>query len=76
MPSRIDSMLSHGLGKVKEVKARLTGLVGVFATLAEQHGEVAALLQSARRSDEKFAELWPTIRRELISHEHAELREV
>jgi hemerythrin superfamily protein len=76
MPSRMDSMLSHGMGKVKEVKARITGLVGVFATLAEQHGEVAALLESAKRSDEKFGELWPTIRRELISHEQGELREV
>jgi hemerythrin superfamily protein len=76
MPSRIDSMLSHGMGKVKAVKARLSGLVGVFATLAEQHGEVAALLERAKHSDDKFAELWPKIRRELISHEKAELREV
>ena len=76
MPSHIDSMKSHGMGKVKEVKARLSGLVGVFATLAEQHGEVAALLESAKHSDEKFAELWPMIRRELISHEQGELREL
>ena len=76
MPSRMDSMLSRGMGKAKEVKARITGLVGVFATLAEQHGEVAALLERAKGSDEKFAELWPTIRRELISHEQGELREI
>jgi hemerythrin superfamily protein len=72
----MDSMLSHGMGKVKAVKARLSGLVGVFKTLAEQHGEVAALLERARTSDEKFTQLWPTIRRELLSHEKAELREV
>jgi hemerythrin superfamily protein len=76
MPNRMDSMMSHGMGKVKAVKARLSGLVGVFKTLAEQHGEVTALLESAKTSDEKFTQLWPTIRRELMSHEQAELREV
>ena len=76
MPNRIDSMLSHGMGKVKAVKARLSGLVGVFQTLAEQHGEVTALLERAKTSDEKFTELWPTNRRELLSHEKAEMREV
>lgn len=76
MPNRMDSMLSHGMGKAKAVKARLTGLVGVFNTLAEQHGEVMALLERAKTSDEKFTHLWPTIKRELISHEKAEVREV
>jgi hemerythrin superfamily protein len=76
MPSRMDSMLSHGMGKLKAVKARLSGLHGVFKTLAEQHGEVTALLESAKTSDEKFTQLWPIIRRELISHEQAEMREL
>lgn len=76
MPSRMDSILSHGMGKVKAAKARLSGLVGVFKTLAEQHGEVTALLERAKASDEKFSQLWPTIRRELLSHEQAEMREV
>lgn len=76
MPNRMDSMLSEGMGKMKAVKARLTGLVGVFKTLAEQHGEVTALLERAKASDEKFTQLWPTIKRELLSHERAELREV
>lgn len=74
MPNRLDSTLSHGMGKLKAVKARLAGLVGVFKALAEQHGEVIVLLERARASDEKFAQLWPTIRRELLSHENAELR--
>ncbi|HEU4726732.1 MAG TPA: hemerythrin domain-containing protein [Kofleriaceae bacterium] len=69
-------MLSRGMGKVKAVKARLSGLVGVFKTLAEQHGEVTALLESAKASDEKFTELWPLVRRELLSHEQAEMREL
>lgn len=75
MPNRMDSMLSQGMGKAKSVKASLKGLVGVFRTL-EQHDEAAMLLGRANSSDDKFIELWPTIRRELISHEQAELREV
>ena len=74
--NRIDSVLSHGLGKFKAVKARLSGLVGVFKTLTEQHGEVTALLERAKSSDERFRELWPEIRRELRSHEEAEVLEV
>lgn len=76
MPNRMDSMISKGAGMVKAVKARLEGLVGVFKTLAEQHGEVAALLKRLQHSPDKRSELWPEIRRELLSHERAELREV
>lgn len=76
MPNRVDSMLSQGMGKVKAVKARLKGLVGVFKTLTEQHGEVTALLQRARTSEDKFRDLWPEIKRELKSHEQAETAEV
>jgi hemerythrin superfamily protein len=76
MPNRMDSMLSHGMGKLKGAKARISGLVGVFKTLAEQHGEVTALLERAKSSDAKFTQLWPTIRRELLSHEQAEVREL
>ncbi|HEX7842516.1 MAG TPA: hemerythrin domain-containing protein [Kofleriaceae bacterium] len=64
------------MGKVKAMKARLSGLVGVFKTLAEQHGQVTVLLERARTSDDKFSELWPEIRRELLSHEQGEMREV
>ena len=76
MPNRMDSMLSHGMARVKAVKARLSGLVGVFKTLASEHGEVRVLLERAKTSDERFVDLWPTIRRELISHEKAERREL
>src|SRR5512138_490848 len=74
--NRMDSMLSRGLGTFKAVKARLSGLVGIFKTLSEQHGEVTALLERAKLSDERFTELWPEIRRELLSHERAEVREL
>src|SRR5262249_23227849 len=76
MPTPIDSMMSRGLGKVKVVKARFLGLVGVFKTLTKQHGEITALLELAKISDHKFTELWPKIRQELLSHEKAEVREV
>src|SRR5262249_48663483 len=76
MPNRMDSMLSKGGGMMKGVKARLEGLTGVFRTLAEQHGEVAAMLKRLQSKPEKKAELWPEIRRELLSHERGEIREV
>jgi hemerythrin superfamily protein len=76
MPNRMDSMLSKGAGVMKGVKARLEGLTGVFKTLAEQHGEVSAMLKRLQSKPEKKAELWPEIRRELLSHERGEMREV
>jgi hemerythrin superfamily protein len=76
MPNRMDSMLSKGAGVMKGFKARLEGLTGVFKTLAEQHGQVAAMLKRLQSKPEKKAELWPEIRRELLSHERGELREV
>lgn len=76
MPNRMDQMISKGAGMMKGVKARLDGLVGVFKTLAEQHGEVSAMLKRLQDKPEKKAELWPEIRRELLSHERGEMREV
>lgn len=76
MPNRIDSLVSKGAGVAKSFEARLHGLVGVFRTLSEQHGEVGALLRRVKRDLGKRAELWPKIRQELISHEKAEMREL
>jgi len=76
MTSRVDSMIAKGTGVMKGLGARMHGLQGVFRTLAEQHGEVAALLKRVQGDDQKRAELWPKIRQELMSHEQAELREV
>jgi len=72
----MDSMLSKGAGMMKGVKARLEGLTGVFKTLAEQHGEVTAMLKRLQSKPEKKHELWPEIRREILSHERGEMREV
>jgi hemerythrin superfamily protein len=50
-------------------------LAGVFKVLAMQHAEARALLERAHDPAQR-AELWPTIRSALISHEQAEIREV
>jgi hemerythrin superfamily protein len=76
MPNRMHSFVAKTAGKVKAVKARLDGLVGVFKTLAEQHAEVKVLLRKLQDNPEMKAELWPDIRRNLLSHEKAELNEV
>jgi hemerythrin superfamily protein len=51
-------------------------LVGVFRTLADQHAQVAGLFEQVKTSPESRALLWPQIRRELVSHEHSEVREL
>lgn len=76
MPKTMDNVIAQGMGAVKAVKARIEGLVGVFNTLAEQHGEVAALLKRLQAHPERRVELWPVIRAELVSHEQSELREL
>ncbi|HEX4450811.1 MAG TPA: hemerythrin domain-containing protein [Kofleriaceae bacterium] len=58
------------------MKARLEGLRGIFHVLAEQHGEVVALLERAKGDAATRAALWPQLRRELRSHELAEVREL
>lgn len=74
MPNRMEQAVSKGMGMAKVAKATVMGLTGVFKTLAEQHGEVTALLmRTAASSDpEKRAELWAKIRTELLSHERSE----
>jgi hypothetical protein len=76
MPNRTDQILSKGMGAVKAVKATFEGLKGVFRKLAEQHGEVDALLRRVSSDADKRGDLWPKIRLELLSHERGELREV
>jgi hemerythrin superfamily protein len=72
----MDSIIAKGTGAAHALDARLHGLVGVFTTLSEQHGEVGALLKRVKADPARRAELWPKIRQELVSHEKAELREI
>lgn len=55
---------------------RPESLVGVFATLADQHDQIAALFDQLASQLESRAILWPQIRRELVAHEHSEVREL
>lgn len=78
MPNAVEKVVAKGMGKAKEINARLEGLTGVFAHLAEEHGEASALLTRLRSSDEaeKRDDLWAAIRLELLSHERAEMTTV
>jgi hemerythrin superfamily protein len=78
MPNPIEKIAAKGAGKAAAIGARAKGLTGVFNTLAEQHHEAAVLLKRAESADDptKRADLWQTIRRELLSHERAELNVV
>jgi hemerythrin superfamily protein len=74
MSNRMDHAIAKTKGVMKGLKARITGLTGVFETLAKQHGEAIALLDSMRKDPSKRAELWPQIRTALLAHERAEMR--
>jgi hypothetical protein len=78
MPNPIEKLAAKGAGKAAAVGARAKGLTGVFNKLAEQHHEAAVLLKRAEGVDDpaKREDLWRTIKRELLSHERAELSTV
>ena len=60
------------------IKAGFNGLRGVFLHLAEEHGEVSALIKRVAKSSDAGVrrEHYPLIRTELLTHERAELTEV
>jgi hemerythrin superfamily protein len=78
MTNKIEELASQAMGVVKAAKATLEGYEGVFRHLVREHGEVTALLMRLKLTadPDKRRELWPTIRKELLSHEQAEMREV
>lgn len=55
---------------------RADGLIGVFATLADQHSQVAMMFEQIQSDPLRRAQLWPELRRQLVAHEHAEVREL
>ena len=75
MPSKIEKAASKTMGAAKVIKATFRGLDGVFKKLMEEHGEVTALILRVSMSSDASvrAELYPTIRQELLAHEQAEL---
>jgi hypothetical protein len=70
----VDAEAARAARRAGSSLADAKGLVGVFKRLAEQHGEVLALLSSAEETEDpvRRRELWSKIRVELASHERAE----
>lgn len=78
MPNTLEQLGVKAVGTVKAVKAGFNGLRGVFLHLAEEHGEVGAMMKLVGKSkDAQFRrQHYPQIRAELLSHERAELAEI
>jgi hypothetical protein len=78
MTSKLEEIGSKAAGVAKGAVAAVSGLTGVFRRLAQEHGEVTALMLrvKASSSPDVRCELIPTIRKELLAHEQAELHEV
>jgi hypothetical protein len=78
MPNRVEEATSAAMGVIKDVKATVKGLTGVFKHLMEEHGKVSALITRVKMSSDKDvrARLYPTIRSELLAHETGELNAV
>lgn len=78
MTNKAEEVVSKVLGGAKAAKATLEGLTGVFRHLEKEHGEVSALLLRLKSTSDPGTrrELFPTIRRELLAHERAELAEL
>jgi iron-sulfur cluster repair protein YtfE (RIC family) len=78
MANPVEHVKAKVAGITGAVEARFKGLKGVFMKLAEQHHAVSSLLSDAEKTDDftRRAALWAEIRRELVSHEQAELLQV
>lgn len=67
------------MGKLKGARQAMTGGAGIFKTLAEQHGEVSAMIRRVAAStvdSRARIEMFPRIQRELLAHAKAEEAEV
>ncbi len=78
MPNTVEKFVAGVMGAAKDVKAGYKGLTGVFMHLMEEHGKVGALIKRVGLSSEIAvrADLYPTIRTELLAHEKGELKVV
>jgi hemerythrin superfamily protein len=75
MPNALERAAAEIMGAAKDVQAGFQGLTGVFMHLMEEHGKVSALITRVALSQdsEVRADLYPTIRSELLAHEKGEL---
>jgi hemerythrin superfamily protein len=78
MANPVEHIKAKVAGISGAAEARFKGLKGVFTKLAEQHHQVSSLLSTIEKTDDltRRAALWAEIRRELVSHEQAELLQV
>jgi hypothetical protein len=78
MPNTIEQLSVKAHGTLQAVKAGFNGLRGVFLHLAEEHGEVTAMMKQVTKSQDARvrSEHYAKIRIELLSHERAERAEV
>jgi hemerythrin superfamily protein len=78
MANPVENVRAKVAGITGAAEARLKGLKGVFTKLAEQHHQVSSLLSTIEKTEDltRRAALWAEIRRELVSHEQAELLQV
>jgi len=76
MANPIDVVVAKTKGAEHAIKAHHDGLVGVFTTLAKEHGEAAALMERVSADPSKRESLWPKIRIALATHEKGELKAV
>ena len=74
MANPIDIAVSKAKGMERAMEARRDGLVGVFQTIAGQHGEVISLIDRVKDDARKRDALWARIRVALLAHEQAELK--
>lgn len=78
MPHPTEQSVASRAGTLGPVSTQSQSFTGVFRLLAEQHRQVASLLQRAERSAEAAERqaLWVEIRRQLLSHERGEALEL
>jgi hypothetical protein len=78
MASPIEQIEAKTIGTAKAIQAGFNGLRGVFLHLAEEHGEVGALMKRVSKSADPQVrrDHYPHIRTELQSHERGELATV
>lgn len=61
-------------GKMKQAGAAMRGNAGILNTLMGEHAEVSSLIKKVKGDVEAAREHYPTIRKELLAHAHAEQR--
>jgi len=52
MPNPAEELASKAMGAMKVGKATIEGLTGIFRKLAQEHGEVSALLMRVKSSSD------------------------